>query len=85
MFGGQVKKHDQEKGDTEGEQIRVKPIDKEKSTAGRSGILWLVIIAVVGIVGFLFISTGSREMRSKFKKSDGQDFSSFLGRRKKRK
>lgn len=85
MFGGQVKKHDQEKGDTEGEQIRVKPIDKEKSTAGRSGILWLVIIAVVGIVGFLFISTGSREMRSKFKKSDGQDFSSFFGRRKKRK
>ncbi|MBE3102151.1 MAG: hypothetical protein IMZ47_07795 [Firmicutes bacterium] len=63
----------------------MQPISQEKTKGGGSGILWLVVILVVGAVGFLFISTGSKEMFSKAGKSSREDFSSFLGRRKKKK
>ncbi|HZK34953.1 MAG TPA: stage II sporulation protein P [Bacillota bacterium] len=86
MYGGNVKKHDQEDGKTKLDQeAKVTPIDQERSSGGGRGVLWIVIAVVVGGLGFLFISTGGREMVSKIKKSTGQEFSSFLGRKNKRK
>ena len=53
-------------------EIDVKPINQEAESkpggsGGRSGIIWLVVIVVIGVVAFLFISMGGRELRSKFK------------------
>lgn len=85
MYGGIVQPNNQKSGEKQGTQTKVQPISQEKTKGGGSGILWLVVILVVGAVGFLFISTGSKEMFSKAGKSSREDFSSFLGRRKKKK
>jgi stage II sporulation protein P len=85
MYGGTVQQHEQKTGESKGEKSKVTPInqEKEKSGGGR-GLLWLFVVLAVGAIGFLFISTGSREMFSKVKNSSRQEFSSFLGRKKKK-
>ena len=57
--------------------------DNEDAGGGR-GLTWLLVAVVVGVVGFLFISMGGRELASKFKGS-GQEYSSFLGRKRRKK
>jgi stage II sporulation protein P len=84
MFGGAVQKKDN-KGDAEGPKTRVKPISQESKTGGRSGIIWIVLLVIGGAVGFLLISSGGREMFSKASKFTREEFSSFLGRKKKKK
>ncbi|NLC43119.1 MAG: hypothetical protein GX783_02420 [Clostridiales bacterium] len=53
-------------------EIDIKPINQEaesksEGSGGRSGIVWLLVIVVIGVVAFLFISMGGKELRSKFK------------------
>mgnify|MGYP000866484537 CR=1 FL=1 len=85
LYGGTVEKHSQKTGETEGDKTKVSPINHEnKKSSGGRGFLWLFAVLAVGAVGFLFISTGSREMLSKITKSSRQEFSSFLGRKKKK-
>lgn len=83
MYGGTVKQQSQKTGESQGKKSKVTPINQEKKKSGSGkGFLWLFVVLAVGAVGFLFISTGSREMFGK--KSNRQDFSSFLGRKKKK-
>lgn len=71
-------------------KTRVAPINRETTeqdndSGGGSGLIWLLVVVVVGVIGFLFISMGGKELSSKFKGSSRQEYSSFLGRRKKKK
>lgn len=80
MYGGRAKEHDQKTGEVKKDrdnkkrdrEIDIKPINQEaeskpKGSGGRSGMVWLLIIVVIGVVAFLFISMGGRELSSKFK------------------
>ena len=82
MYGGKVKEHDQKTGEEtkdrdnsdkdKDKEIDIKPINKEaeskpEGTGGRSGMVWLLVVVVIGVVAFLFISMGGKELRSKFK------------------
>ncbi|HHT50046.1 MAG TPA: stage II sporulation protein P [Eubacteriaceae bacterium] len=55
-----------------------KPAATDNRGTGR-GIFMVLGIAAVLTIGFLFISTGGKELRSKF----GETFSSFIGRKRK--
>lgn len=84
MYGGTVQQQDKKTGESKGEKSKVTPINQEKEkSGGGSGLLWLFVVLAVGAVGFLFISTGSRERFSKAKNTQGE-FGSFLGRKKKK-
>ncbi|HHY82717.1 MAG TPA: stage II sporulation protein P [Clostridiales bacterium] len=89
LYGGTVKEQDQESGESKGRETRIRPINQEtetrESSGGRSGLGWLFVVVAVGVAGFLLISMGGRELASKFKGSSRQEFSSFLGRKKKKK
>lgn len=79
MYGGSVKEHsqdteddDREAEDSNDNETKITPINRDAETkpegsGGRSGIIWLLVIVVVGFGAFLFISMGGRELRSKFK------------------
>jgi stage II sporulation protein P len=77
VFGGEEKApaEDGEPGKT---VKNTKPAATDNTGSGRGILIVLGIAAILGI-GFLFISTGGKELRSKF----GGTFSSFLGRKKK--
>lgn len=76
VFGGEAKA--QGKDGQPGKTIKnTEPSATDDSGAGRGIFIVLGIAAVLGI-GFLFISSGGRELRHKF----GERFSSFLGRKK---
>ncbi len=85
MFGGTAERQSRKTGESTGDKSRIKPIDQEKTSGGGRGLLWLLIVLVVGGIGFLFVSMGGREMFSKVSKSARQEFSSFLGRNKRNK
>lgn len=57
---------------------------QESSEGSGSGIAWLVAIAGLGGLAFLFLSTGGREFFSKAKGFARKEFGSFLARRNKR-
>lgn len=85
MYGGTVQKHSPKTGRPEGKKTKVTPINHESGRSGGGhGFLWMIGIVAVGIVAFLFISTGSRERFSRIRRSNRQDYSSFLGRKKKK-
>ncbi len=54
---------------------KVTPISQEKTKGAGSGILWFIIVAVVGVIAFALISMSKNEM--------GSTFSSILGKKKK--
>ncbi len=83
MFGGTFKQKTQD-GQAQGAQQKVTPINREGNHGVSRGILWVVMAVVVGAVGFLFISTGGKEMKFKVSKFTRQEFSSFLGRKKRK-
>jgi stage II sporulation protein P len=60
-----------------------KPVSKSGKGAG-AGILGILALAVIGGVGFLFLSSGSTEWKSKMS-NFRQEFANFLGRNKNRK
>ncbi|MDD3297567.1 MAG: stage II sporulation protein P [Firmicutes bacterium] len=72
LYGGATKKG----GKVQGAQ--------ESSKGSGSGIAWLVVIAGLGGLIFLFLSTGGREFFSKAKGFVRREFGSFLARRNKR-
>ncbi len=82
LYGGSVQPKDKS-GGSRGPRQKVTPISQEKTTGGRSGIIWLVVFAVVGGIAFLVISTGGKELSSKVSNFK-QEFSSFLGRKNKK-
>jgi stage II sporulation protein P len=83
LYGGTVRQQSQKTGESQGKKTKVTPINQEKRRSGSGrGFLWLFIVLAVGALGFLFISKGSREMFGK--NSTRQEFSSFLGRKKKK-
>jgi len=82
MFGGTAERQSRKTGESTGEKTKIQPIDQEKTSGGGRGLLWLLVVLVVGGVGFLFLSMGGREMSSKVKRSVREEFSSFLGRNK---
>lgn len=47
---------------------KVKPINQEEQKGAGKGILWFIIIAVIGVVAFVFISMSKNEMKAKFGK-----------------
>jgi len=58
---------------TDNEKTRIEPIGQEtnrtsRDSGGGRGILWLFVIAAIAVVGFLLISMGGRELKSKLKK-----------------
>lgn len=97
MFGGTVKDRSREDraesngGQKEGDkERRITPISRETGenrggSGSRSGIIWLFVLAAAGLAVFLFISMGGRELASKFRGSSGEEYSSFFGRRKRKK
>ena len=46
-------------------EYRTTPINYEKTKGQSKGMLWLVVVLVVGIVGYMFISSGGRELKAK--------------------
>jgi len=82
MFGGTAERQSRKTGESTGEKTKIQPIDQKKTSGGGRGLLWLLVVLVVGGVGFLFLSMGGREMSSKVKRSVREEFSSFLGRNK---
>lgn len=77
VFGGEEKAPAKE-GEAEKTVKNTKPAATDPKGTGKGMLIVLGIAAVLGI-GFLFISMGGKELRSKF----GGTFSSFLGKRKK--
>ncbi len=73
-----------ENGDTRAAPISQKTERDNEGAGGGRGIIWLLVAVVVGVVGFLLISMGGRELASRFKGS-GDEYSSFLGRKKRKK
>ena len=94
MYGGNIKDRseqtDESKGGAaQGKDTRVAPIGRDTDgnkggSGGRSGLAWLLVVVAIGAVGFLLISMGGKELKSRFRGSSGQEFSSFLGRKKKK-
>jgi len=85
IYGGTAEAKSQD--GAEGQQVKVNPIDQETNEGaqgGGRGVLWVIGILVLGTVLFLLISTGGKEMFSKISKSSREEFSSFLGRKKKK-
>lgn len=78
VFGGEEKVAPAEDGEPGKTVKNTKPAATDNTGSGRGILIVLGIAAVLGI-GFLFISTGGKELRSKF----GGTFSSYLGRKKK--
>ena len=71
------------------EKNRAAPLGREidqedRDSGGGRGILWLFVAAAIAAAVFLLISMGGRELKSKFKGS-GEELSSFLGRKKRKK
>lgn len=57
----------------------VAQVPGERKSAGTT-IFWIIFIAVLGIVGYMIISTGGwNEFKSKVKKFGSSEFSNFLG------
>ena len=46
-------------------EYKTTPINYEKTKGSSRGILWLFVVLVIGIVGYLFISSGGKEVKSK--------------------
>ncbi|HHU48928.1 MAG: stage II sporulation protein P [Caldicoprobacterales bacterium] len=95
MYGGNIKDRseqtDESKGGAaQGKDTRVAPIGRDTDgnkggSGGRSGLAWLLVVVAIGAVGFLLISMGGKELKSRFRGSSGQEFSSFLGRKRRKK
>lgn len=71
-------------GGETGQGTRVKA-EQPSSEGSSSGILWLLAIAGLGGLGFLFLSSGGREFRSKARNFAKKEFGSFLARRNRNK
>lgn len=85
IYGGTAQAKTQ-KGENRGE-YKINPIDQETNQGtqgGGKGILWIIAIIVAGAVLFLLFSSGGREMFSKISKTSREEFSSFLGRKKRK-
>ncbi len=70
LYGGEV---------TPGTRVRA---EQSESKGAGSGILWIVALGGVGVLGYLFLSSGGREMRYKVRGFAREEFGSFLARRK---
>ena len=64
----------------EGTRIRA---ERPQSSGAGSGITWVIVLAGLGGLAYLFLSSGGREWRSKIKDFTRKEFGSFLARRKK--
>lgn len=68
-----------------GKTYKVQPIANEKPANGVSGsvsgMVWLLVVAGVALVAFLFISMGSRERRSKVKNFWKHEFDDVFHRK----
>ena len=71
LYGGQTARGERVQG------------QKESSEGSGSGILWLVAVAGIGGLAYLFLSTGGKEIKSKIKGFARREFGSFLARRNK--
>ncbi|MBM7581763.1 stage II sporulation protein P [Caldicoprobacter guelmensis] len=71
MFGGTIQGKTQE-GQDKG-TYRTRPINEEVQRGGRRGIVWLVLVLVIGVVVFIAISGGTREMFSKITGNTDRD------------
>lgn len=63
---------------------RIRAEQSESKGAG-SGIIWILVVGGLGALGYLFLSTGGKEMRSKIKGFTKKEFGSFLAKRNKEK
>jgi stage II sporulation protein P len=72
LYGGQTAKGEQVQG------------EQDSSEGSGSGIIWIVAIAGLGGLGYLFLSTGGKEIKSKVKGFAKKEFGSFLARRNKK-
>jgi stage II sporulation protein P len=61
-----------------GERVRA---EQAQSKGAGSGILWVLALAGLGGLGYLFLSTGGKEFRSKVSDFTKKEFGSFLARR----
>ena len=78
-------RNDNNDRDNKGRRINQQTNGNNEDAGGSRGIIWLVVIVAVALGGFLLISMGGRELKSKFKGSSRQEMSSFLGRKDKKK
>ncbi|HHT64735.1 MAG TPA: stage II sporulation protein P [Clostridiales bacterium] len=101
LFGGRTEDQAGDKKDKDAEETRkdekredgrrtgISRINREtgqdNDAGGGRGLTWLLVVVVAGVVGFLLISMGGKELSSKFRGSSRQEYSSFLGRKKKKK
>lgn len=82
LYGGTLQGQNQA-GESTGRD-KVSPLSQQNDQGGGRGILWLLGILVIGGVAFLFLSTGGKEISSKITNFTRQEFSSFLGRKKRK-
>lgn len=80
LFGGVM----EEKTPSKAGAISKTPKAMETGNKGsKTGMLGLIAAVIIGGIAFVFISSGSKEWKSKFSNL-GQEFSNFIGRRKKK-
>ncbi len=72
LYGGQT---------AEGTKIKG---EQDSSKGSGWGIIWIVAVAGLGGLAYLFLSTGGREIKSKVKRFAKKEFGSFLARRNKK-
>jgi stage II sporulation protein P len=93
LFGGRTEDQAGDKKDKDAEETRkdekredgrrtgISRINREtgqdNDAGGGRGLTWLLVVVVAGVVGFLLISMGGKELSSKFRGSSRQEYSSF--------
>ena len=80
IFGGVFKSKepddkDQKKGQAQApkdKRLKVSPISQEEQKGAGRGIMWFIVVAVVGFVIFTLISKSGNEIKSSFENITGK-------------
>jgi len=84
MYGGTIQGKTQEGGEAGEYSARSLNQETRENRSGVSSILWLVGIILAGSLGFFLLSSGGKEKFSKMSKFARDEFSSFLGRKRRK-
>ena len=71
MYGGET---------AQGSKVRA---EKPQRIGWGSSVIWIIVVAIVGTIAYLFISSGGREMGSKVSRFGKREFGGIFGKKDK--